>query len=66
MGDDVDFFWGVLKFADFLQSGFDVETGVEGRVSFFGEDCFSDTVRDDEDFVTSRSEILDGIAGDGG
>ena len=64
--DYVDLLWGVLQVADLFQCGFDIETGVEGRVSLFGEDRFSDTVRDDEDFVTSRSEIFDSVAGDGG
>ena len=66
MGDYVDFLGGGLQVADFFQGGFDVETGVEGRVAFFGEDRFSDTVRDDEDFVASRSEVFDGVAGDRG
>ena len=64
--DYVDLFWGVSQFADFIQGGFDIETRVESRVSLFGEDRFSDTVCDDEDFVTSRGEIFDSVAADGG
>ena len=64
--DYVDLLWGVLQFADFFQGGFDIETCVESRVSLFGEDRFSDTVRDDEYFVASRSEIFDGVAADSG
>ena len=64
--DYVDLLGGVLQFADFFQGGLDIETRVESRVSLFGEDCFSDTVRDDEDFMSSRDEVFDGIAADGG
>ncbi len=63
--DYVDLLRGVLQFADFFQGGFDIETCVESRVSLFGEDRFSNTGRDDEDFVTNRSEIFDGVAADG-
>ena len=66
VGDYVDFLGGVLQVADFFQGGFGIDTCVEGRVSLLGEDRFPDTVRDDEDFVTSRSEIFDGVAADGG
>ncbi len=66
MRDYVGLLRGVLQFADFFQGGFDIETRVESRVSMFGEDRFSDTMGDDEDFVTSRGEIFDSVAADGG
>ena len=64
--DYVDLLWGVLQNADFFQGGFDIETCVESRVSLFSEDRLSNTVRDDENFVTGRSEVFHGVAADGG